>query len=305
MKRIAVRIFFGSPWVAASAGVLLLAGSGLAADPRPQRLTSREILSTSIDLQTEQLRIVGRGLPRRPQVSVGGIDLGDPISATDTEIVASLGNVSGILSAPGDYLLKVSNCRGRSQYVTNAESAETQSGKGDRQEDRDEHGSPLPCGIAFVVTVGDGGTGGTVGPQGPTGATGPAGPTGPQGQPGPIGPAGATGGTGATGATGATGPQGTSDVQLLFGSNTSFAAAGRGTECTLGQILLTAGSVANGVPAQGQLLSIAQNTALFSLIGTLYGGDGRTTFSLPDLRQAAPNGLTYSICTEGIFPSRQ
>ena len=34
----------------------------------------------------------------------------------------------------------------------------------------------------------------------------------------------------------------------------------------------------------GQVLSIAQNTALFSLIGTIYGGDGRTTFALPDLR---------------------
>jgi len=34
----------------------------------------------------------------------------------------------------------------------------------------------------------------------------------------------------------------------------------------------------------GQLLSIAQNTALFSLLGTFYGGDGRTTFALPDMR---------------------
>ena len=34
----------------------------------------------------------------------------------------------------------------------------------------------------------------------------------------------------------------------------------------------------------GQILSISQNTALFSLIGTMYGGDGRTTFALPDLR---------------------
>lgn len=34
----------------------------------------------------------------------------------------------------------------------------------------------------------------------------------------------------------------------------------------------------------GQLLPIAQNTALFSLLGTTYGGDGRTTFGLPDLR---------------------
>lgn len=35
---------------------------------------------------------------------------------------------------------------------------------------------------------------------------------------------------------------------------------------------------------QGQLLAIAQNNALFSLLGTIYGGDGRTTFALPDLR---------------------
>ena len=34
----------------------------------------------------------------------------------------------------------------------------------------------------------------------------------------------------------------------------------------------------------GQLLPIAQNTALFSLLGTTYGGDGRTTFGLPDLQ---------------------
>jgi microcystin-dependent protein len=38
---------------------------------------------------------------------------------------------------------------------------------------------------------------------------------------------------------------------------------------------------------QGQLLSIAQNTALFSILGTTYGGDGRTTFGLPDLRGRA------------------
>ena len=38
----------------------------------------------------------------------------------------------------------------------------------------------------------------------------------------------------------------------------------------------------------GQLLAIAQNTALFSLLGTIYGGDGRTTFGLPDLRSRVP-----------------
>ena len=38
----------------------------------------------------------------------------------------------------------------------------------------------------------------------------------------------------------------------------------------------------------GQLLAIAQNSALFSLLGTIYGGDGRTTFALPDLRGRVP-----------------
>jgi microcystin-dependent protein len=38
----------------------------------------------------------------------------------------------------------------------------------------------------------------------------------------------------------------------------------------------------------GQLLPINQNTALFSLLGTTYGGDGRTTFALPNLQGAAP-----------------
>jgi microcystin-dependent protein len=41
---------------------------------------------------------------------------------------------------------------------------------------------------------------------------------------------------------------------------------------------------------QGQLLSIAQNTALFSILGTTYGGNGQTTFALPDLRGRAPIG---------------
>jgi microcystin-dependent protein len=38
------------------------------------------------------------------------------------------------------------------------------------------------------------------------------------------------------------------------------------------------------LPAHGQLLGIAENSALFSLLGTTYGGDGRTTFALPDMR---------------------
>ncbi|WP_261387635.1 phage tail protein [Chitinophaga pinensis] len=40
----------------------------------------------------------------------------------------------------------------------------------------------------------------------------------------------------------------------------------------------------------GQILSIAQNTALFSLLGTTFGGNGQTTFALPDLRGRVPVG---------------
>lgn len=43
--------------------------------------------------------------------------------------------------------------------------------------------------------------------------------------------------------------------------------------------------------AEGQLLAISQNDALFSLFGTIYGGDGRTTFGLPDLRGRTPVGV--------------
>ena len=39
---------------------------------------------------------------------------------------------------------------------------------------------------------------------------------------------------------------------------------------------------------EGQLLSISQNTALFSILGTTYGGDGKTTFGLPNLQGRVP-----------------
>ena len=42
---------------------------------------------------------------------------------------------------------------------------------------------------------------------------------------------------------------------------------------------------------QGQLLNIAQHTALFSLLGTMYGGDGKTTFALPNLQARVPMGF--------------
>jgi microcystin-dependent protein len=58
----------------------------------------------------------------------------------------------------------------------------------------------------------------------------------------------------------------------------------------VGEIRLFGGNFApqGWALCDGRLLAIAQNTALFSLLGTNYGGDGRTTFALPDLRGRAP-----------------
>lgn len=57
-------------------------------------------------------------------------------------------------------------------------------------------------------------------------------------------------------------------------------------------------------PCNGQLLPVAQNQALFALIGTTYGGDGRTTFALPDLRGRVAVGnnqgnANYKLGTQG------
>jgi microcystin-dependent protein len=61
----------------------------------------------------------------------------------------------------------------------------------------------------------------------------------------------------------------------------------------LGEIKLFAGNFAptGWAFCDGQLLSIAQNSALFSLLGTTYGGNGQTTFALPDLRGRIPVGF--------------
>lgn len=58
----------------------------------------------------------------------------------------------------------------------------------------------------------------------------------------------------------------------------------------IGSIVLFAGNFAPRAWAlcNGQLLAISSNSALFSILGTTYGGDGRTTFGLPDLRSRVP-----------------
>ena len=106
---------------------------------------------------------------------------------------------------------------------------------------------------------------------------------------------------------------------------------------TMGQVAIFAGNFAprGWAFCDGQVLPIAQNTALFSLLGTTYGGDGRTTFNLPDLDGRVPLhvgshhrytlgqkgqvigvknaedakslrylGLNYIIALQGTYPSR-
>jgi len=81
------------------------------------------------------------------------------------------------------------------------------------------------------------------------------------------------------------------------------------SNCVIGEVRLFAGSVTPGdfKMARGQVLQISDYEALYNLLGTRYGGNGDTTFALPDLRGAEPNGAgtaapNYAICTQGIFP---
>lgn len=61
----------------------------------------------------------------------------------------------------------------------------------------------------------------------------------------------------------------------------------------IGEVKLFAGNFAprGWAFCDGQLLAISSNTALFSILGTMYGGDGRSTFALPDLRSRTPIGV--------------
>ena len=86
-------------------------------------------------------------------------------------------------------------------------------------------------------------------------------------------------------------------------------------EGTLAEIKYFAGNYAPRCWAfcQGQMMSIASNQSLFSLLGDTYGGDGRTTFALPKLEDLKTvDQVNYQgncsvkaiICIEGVYPSR-
>ncbi len=66
-----------------------------------------------------------------------------------------------------------------------------------------------------------------------------------------------------------------------------------GTQPFLGELQVFGGNFCprGWLPANGGLLAISSNSALFSLFGTMYGGDGRTTMGLPDLRGRAAIGI--------------
>lgn len=90
--------------------------------------------------------------------------------------------------------------------------------------------------------------------------------------------------------------------------------AGEGTEPFIGEISLVPYNFAprGWAFCEGQVLRVSQYQSLFSLLGTTYGGDGRTTFALPDLRplerqmarhNEAPT-FRHIITLSGIYPSR-
>jgi hypothetical protein len=162
-------------------------------------------------------------------------------------------------------------------------------------------GSTGPTGA--VGAAGPAGATGQAGAMGATGATGAAGPAGATGAAGAAGAAGAKGATGANGAIGPTGPSGTTGI---FGTNNLGViplSTAAGT-CTIGQLTLSTAPdyPMNYLPASGQTLQINSNTSLFAVIGVGYGGNGTTTFQLPNLKSAAPNNTQYLICVTGTFP---
>ena len=75
----------------------------------------------------------------------------------------------------------------------------------------------------------------------------------------------------------------------------------------IGELMLYPGNRApqGWEPAKGQELQISQNTMLFSIIGATFGGDGRTTFALPDMRNAPPQveDMVWCIALQGIYPT--
>jgi microcystin-dependent protein len=77
---------------------------------------------------------------------------------------------------------------------------------------------------------------------------------------------------------------------IFFGAAKNAHAEAQSNDPFIGEIILFGGNFAprGWAFCEGQLIAISSNQALFAILGTTYGGDGRTTFALPDLRGRAP-----------------
>lgn len=70
-------------------------------------------------------------------------------------------------------------------------------------------------------------------------------------------------------------------------------------------LFVTSPRIGDGAECKGTVMEMRSNAALFALLNLQFGGDGRTTFNLPDLRGAYPEkGLSYHMNLQGYFPSR-
>jgi hypothetical protein len=140
---------------------------------------------------------------------------------------------------------------------------------------------------------------GAPGKTGAAGAPGPAGPSGPTGPEGPAGPPGSA--TLPANLTALSGQLSTTSGVAYLGSD-RFIFPGA---CVIGDVFLSVNGYGSGnaLPADGRSIPIEGNTALFSLIGINFGGNGTSNYNLPDLRAFAPKGMQYSICLNGTFPS--
>jgi len=88
--------------------------------------------------------------------------------------------------------------------------------------------------------------------------------------------------------------------------STRTTVSGDGYGCEAGNIDMVSGNYApiGTVFADGQDLPISRDSALFSLIGTTYGGNGTTTFAVPNLHNLGPGHVNYVICVTGVVPQR-
>jgi hypothetical protein len=87
------------------------------------------------------------------------------------------------------------------------------------------------------------------------------------------------------------------------------ASALAGQDAYIGEVTTVAGNFcpSGTLPAIGQIVSIVQNQALYSLLGSTYGGDGRTNFALPNIpptKTVQGPALTTCIAVTGAYPQR-